>query len=168
MSPDVKAEYASLAANLWDEYINELNVRKVLSRTIVLPDAAAYVKELQLYKGDTALMQLENNLVDELISREDYLLSLCKSYGSDKNDTSLPNMINYRKYLSLKSAPAQLKDKRIAVIYGIGQISGFSNDVYAFTPDNILPLLNKVRNDDKIKAVVMYICLLYTSPSPRD
>ena len=66
-------------------------------------------------------------------------------------------MINYRKYLALKSTPEKLKDKRIAVIYGIGQISGFSNDVYAFTPDNILPLLNEVRNDDKIKAVVMYI-----------
>ncbi|WP_277297058.1 signal peptide peptidase SppA [Succinatimonas hippei] len=157
MSPDVKAEYANLAANLWDEYIKELNVRKVLSRTIVLPDADKYVKELELYKGDTALMQLENNLVDELISREDYLLSLCKDYGTDKSDTTLPNMINYRKYLALKSTPEKLKDKRIAVIYGIGQISGFSNDVYAFTPDNILPLLNEVRNDDKIKAVVMYI-----------
>ena len=157
MSPDVKAEYANLAANLWDEYIKELNVRKVLSRTIVLPDADKYVKELELYKGDTALMQLENNLVDELISREDYLLSLCKDYGTDKSDTTLPNMINYRKYLALKSTPEKLKDKRIAVIYGIGQISGFSNHVYAFTPDNILPLLNEVRNDDKIKAVVMYI-----------
>ena len=31
MSPDVKAEYADLAASLWDEYINELNARKVLS-----------------------------------------------------------------------------------------------------------------------------------------
>ena len=133
MSPDVKAEYADLAANLWDEYINELNVRKVLSRSIVLPDAAKYVKELEFYKGDTALMQLENNLVDELISREDYLLSLCKDYGTDKNDATIPNMINYRKYLALKSIPEKLKDKRIAVIYGIGQISGFSNDEHVNT-----------------------------------
>ena len=122
-----------------------------------LPDADKYVKELEFYKGDTALMQLENNLVDELISREDYLLSLCKDYGTDKNDATIPNMINYRKYLALKSIPEKLKDKRIAVIYGIGQISGFSNDVYAFTPDNILPLLDKIRDDDKTKAVVMYI-----------
>lgn len=157
MSPDVKAEYANLASALWDEYTNALNARKVLSKGIILPKADDYIKELELYKGDTALMQLENNLVDKLISREDYLASLCQTFGTDKNSPNVPNMINYRKYLALNTPHSALKDKRIAVVYGIGQISGFSNDVYAFTPDNILPILSDIQKDDNIKAVVMYI-----------
>ena len=157
MSPDVKAEYADLVSSLWASYVQELNVRKVLSRTEVLPKASDYVKSLELYGGDIATMQLENNLVDELLSREDYFASLTKDYGSMKDDSDKPNMINYRRYLSLKDTGTPLKDNQIAVVYGIGQITSQGNDVYAFTPDNVNPILSKLKNNDAIKAVVLYV-----------
>lgn len=47
--------------------------------------------------------------------------------------------------------------KRIEVIYGIGEIVDFAEKTNDFTPDNIVPLLDRARLDDDVLGVVLYL-----------
>lgn len=156
MSHDVKAEYQDIAANLWSIYEKKLQVRKALSRSVILPEAADYIRQLELYKGDSAMMQFENNLADELITPDALYSDLADQYSADPDDPLLPNMIDYRDFLRLQPRKA-LKDERIAVVYGVGSITQSSNEVTAFTADNVTAILHNLASDDSVKAVVLYI-----------
>lgn len=47
--------------------------------------------------------------------------------------------------------------QRIEVIYGIGEIVDFAEQNNDFTPDNIVPLLDRARLDDEVLGVVLYL-----------
>lgn len=47
--------------------------------------------------------------------------------------------------------------KRIEVIYGLGEIVDYTEKATDFTPDNIVPLLDRARLDDDVLGVVLYI-----------
>lgn len=58
-----------------------------------------------------------------------------------------------------KSTASLIPDegKRIEVIYGIGQIVDFTEKPNDFTPDNIVPLLDRARLDDDVLGVILYL-----------
>lgn len=158
MSPDVKAEYQQLADGLWQEYLTALSARKSLSRTQVLPPAADYVSALKLYHGDTAMMQFEQNLADELVSTRDLFTVLAHEYGQSADDPFVPLTIDYRDYLQSRSSPAGDRPQdKIAVVYGVGNITEFSQDANSFSADNLNAILSSLSTDADLKAIVLYI-----------
>lgn len=50
-----------------------------------------------------------------------------------------------------------LASGKVAVIYGIGEIRDYGEKVTDFTPDNIIPQLEKAQTDDSIQAIVLYL-----------
>lgn len=156
MSPDVKAEYQEIASNLWSIYEKKLHVRKALSRSIILPEASDYIKQLELYQGDSAMMQFENNLADTLMTPNALYAQLAADYSADPDDPLMPLMMDYRDFLRLQPKES-LKDERIAVVYGVGSITQMANDVMSFSADNVTTILHSLAGDDSIKAVVLYI-----------
>lgn len=160
MSDDVKAQYQDIANNLWSIYTQEIGVRKAISRMNVLPAANDYAAMLEVYHGDKALMQFEQNLADKLISSSDLYKELAKA---DNNDPFVsfdkqPNVINYQDYTMVKDMQqSNLTDNNIYVVYGIGTIVDKAESNETFSPDNIIPILDKILQDKKAKAVVLYI-----------
>ena len=156
MSPDVKAQYQELAQGLWQNYVNGLQVRKAISRMEVLPEAAQYIAALEHYQGDVALMQQEMNLVDKLQSKNQLLQKLSGRFGQSQDDRFIPEMIDYRDYLTLFTKHPG-PTKKIAIVYGVGNIVKHSQSTQEFSSDNLLPLLNDLGQDNDLKALVLYI-----------
>lgn len=48
-------------------------------------------------------------------------------------------------------------DQRIEVIYGVGEITDFKENANDFTPDNIVPLLDRARLNDNVLGVILYL-----------
>ena len=46
---------------------------------------------------------------------------------------------------------------KVAVIYGVGEITDISDNVNAFTYDNVAPLIEEAQNDESVGAVVLYL-----------
>lgn len=169
MSSAVKAEYQEVADSLWRNYEDSLSVRKSISRMEILPPAGDFVLALQNYEGNLPLLQLESNLADELKSSQEVLQELSHEYGADPDNYSLPAMLSLSEYQAITArrmlrngqaaAAADDADSEgtIAVVYGTGEISNDSRDAGNFAPDNLIPVLDDIKDDHKVKAVVLYI-----------
>lgn len=157
MSPAVKAEYQSLADSLWHTYETKLgNYRKALSRSVLLPDNETYLSSLRLYGGDRALMQSEMGLVDELSSEADLLNALASKYGASKDSDFFPDSIAYTDYLTLHPA-GSTPERKVAVLYGLGEITARAYRPESFATDNLLPLMDDILNDGSYEAVLLYV-----------
>ena len=158
MSEQVRSELSDVAGKLWQEYLSFLSARTQLSPADVLPEAGAYAQELAVYGGDRGRMQQVRHVVDRLQSTADYLASLVGEYGSDPSGSeSLPRMVHYTDYLSLRRRMQTERPHHIYVVYGIGTISDVSDNGSDFSPDSVLPLLDDIARDKKARAVVFYL-----------
>lgn len=156
MSPEVRAEYQQTADALWSTYERKLHLRRQLSRSVILPQAGEYIKELELYKGDSARMALERGLADELAGRTAVFDRLRAKFGADSGDALLPNMIDYRDYLQLQERQP-LRDQRIAVVYAVGSIVEDAADPSLLSAREICALLHNIALDEHTAAVVIYL-----------
>ncbi len=156
MSAEVRAEYQQTADELWSTYERKLHQRRQLSRSVILPAAADYIRELERCQGDSARMALERGLVDELAGRMTVLDRLREEFGAAAYDPLLPNMIDYRDYLQLQQRPP-LQDQRIAVVYATGTIVESAADPSLLSAQEICAVLHNLALDKHIKAVVLYL-----------
>lgn len=157
MSPEVKEEYGKLADGLWS-HMNDLALAGRPGLDVLLPPAAEYLRNLRHAGGDCAAMALKTGLVDTLMTADQLSDRLAKSYPS-KDDPEYPDCIEMDDYsaLQLARAPKVDSSSRIAVIYGMGEISSYSESPRAFTPDNIGYLLDQIADDERNKGVLLYI-----------
>lgn len=165
MSEHVKDEYKNVFNSLWINYLKSLNTRpntgSVIGNLYNVPDN--YIKALVNYQGSEAELLKSLNLVDELMSQEDFNASLVKLYGHGKNIFE-PKLTTYADYLTLasisngrKSQNSSKKESSIAVIYGIGDIVDYTESPMTFSPDNVKEVLNNIRKDKSVNNVLLYI-----------
>lgn len=157
MSEPVKAEYQNIVNQAWDIYTQKIMANRKVSEDEILANPQKYLEQLAKLKGDIALLQKNNNLVDKVENIDDYLLSLVNVYGKSYDNNILPNYIDYNDYLKQKRPIKNLKANKIAVVYGIGTIIDRANSSSDFSPDNILPILDDILNDSSYKAMVLYL-----------
>ena len=165
MSEPVKEEYRKAFNILWLTYLKSLNSRpntgSVVGNLYAVPDN--YIKTLVNYQGSEAELLKKLNLVDELMSQEDFNASLIKLYGQGKSIFE-PKLTGYQDYLTLaslaKNKTSKKNDKKVssvAVIYGIGDIVDKTETPTTFSPDNIKEVLNDIRKDKSVNSVLLYI-----------
>ena len=165
MSEHVKDEYKKVFNTLWINYLKELNSRPntgaVIGNLYAVPDN--YIKALVNYQGSEAELLKKLNLVDELVSQEDFNASLIKLYGQGKSVFE-PKLTSYSDYLTLASLDknkhsknANQKVSSIAVIYGIGDIVDKTESPTTFSPDNIKEVLEDIRKDKSVNNVLLYL-----------
>ncbi len=157
MSPDVKAEYQALAQGLWSDYEKALHSRRVLSRSVILPQAEDFVRSLENYQGDLALMQLELNLADDLKTKEQIFASLSAQYGQSIDERFIPAMLDYRDYLADFGTDQVKTQDKIAVVYGVGAITDIGRTPSDFSADNLAAILSSLAKDLDVKALVLYL-----------
>ncbi len=159
MSEQVKEEYTKLAGDYWNLYLEAIAPHfkgKAYSEQSALPEAPVYISLLESAKGDIASLQKQRALVDELTSPEELSDVYAKQLGTLK-DSLTPKYIDYKKYLEKKSVVETENSSKIAVVYGIGEITDVGQSPDDFSADNIVPLLNDIAVDKEVKALVLYL-----------
>ncbi len=165
MSEPVKEEYRKAFNILWLTYLKSLNSRpntgSAIGNLYAVPDN--YIKTLVNYQGSEAELLNKLNLVDELMSQEDFNASLIKLYGQGKSIFE-PKLTGYQDYLTLASLSKHKSSKKsdkklssVAVIYGIGDIVDKTESPTTFSPDNIKEVLDDIRKDKSVNNVLLYI-----------
>lgn len=162
MSPLVKEEYNGIVNDLWQQYHDIVIAnRPNLNFNSMILATDSYLKALNENKGDMAKMALSLGFVDKLASTEITLLDiskLTKTSLKTKNGTSKLKTISLQKYYDSKNQSLlETSNKKIAIVYGIGDISGYSDNASDFTYNNIVPQLRKLKANKKIKAVILYL-----------
>ncbi|MET3979442.1 protease-4 [Mucilaginibacter sp. UYP25] len=115
--------------------------------------------------ANTGLIQqpedaLKYKLVDGLKYKDEILSDLKQRTGTkEKNDIATAELDNYlRSDVASTTDPDAISSKnRIAVIYASGEIAGGDGDDNSIGSETISKELRKVRNDDKVKAVVLRV-----------
>ncbi|MCR5536319.1 MAG: signal peptide peptidase SppA [Succinivibrio sp.] len=158
MSEEVRTELRGIATELWDNYTAALKTRKALAgQTAVLPDSWTYLSKLRAQKGMQAKLDLSEGLVDELKPLNEVRAAYAKQYGTLTDDTLEPKVTDYRDYLKYENHPKVSSSSKIALIFGLGEITSREESPLNFTPNNLLPLLEQICLDREIKAVVVYL-----------
>lgn len=161
MSSGVKAEYQHIASQIWQEYLHKIRQRIGSGAQIesLLSNPQNYIDKLKQNENSFAALALKLNFCDKVESFEQLQLRLSKEYGLKDHTLYTPKNIAYSDYLKLYAN----KDKslnteaKLACIYGIGDIVDAPSKVSDFSPDNLVPLLDKIALDDNIKGVLFYI-----------
>lgn len=171
MSPQVKTEYQGIVDDLWDQYKTVvLNARSSLTAEdfdTIFSGSDLYLPALRQAKGDAANLALKHKLVDTVVPYAQFLQRIAKDagtkvvYNKSENNYRIKSSVSYQDYLTNEGYnPAKIPDasNSIAIVYGIGEItSSDEDDPMAFTPSNIIPQLNKIAQNPKIGAVVLYL-----------
>jgi len=135
------AQLRGLAPDNIDEYAN--NRSELLSRT----------------GGDTARLALDFGLVDSLKTKDEVREDLIKVVGEDEDNKSF-NQIRFDEYLAAirpKRRPARTDASKIGVIVAQGIILEGNQPADRIGSDTLSELIQKARNDEDIKAVVLRI-----------
>lgn len=101
---------------------------------------------------------LKYKLVDGLKYKDEILDDLKDRSGiSHKKDLNSVNIGDYTNSKSDKDSDSGSSDRKIAIIYASGEISGGDGDDNTIGSDKISAALRKVRLDNKVKAVVLRV-----------
>ncbi|MCR5841708.1 MAG: signal peptide peptidase SppA [Bacteroidales bacterium] len=145
-SPENREQYQRMVASLWES----IGAQIAEARGISVGELDAIIEGLRLnFPQDF----IDNKLADELLSRqglEDKLASLAvvDKYKDIK-------WINFADYVKVQDVPSKIKQK-IAVIYADGEIIDGSGKTQ-IAGDRFASVINKVRNDSTVKAVVLRV-----------
>ena len=164
MSPQVKEEYQEIFTKLWAEYLDTIGEQKLRAKTTLTKlfySSEVYLRELEQYGGSEAVLLHNLQLVDELQSQMDVEAYLIKKYGASKDPFKADKQDYHQYFASLEKQSATATNNtpegKVAVIYGIGNITDISTDATDFTPANIQSQLTQAVKDPAVKAIVFYI-----------
>lgn len=155
MSDEARSQNSSWLNTLWANYIEDVERQRGLS-----PDTLSdYIENIEANliktRGDTALMALENRLVDKLFTREEF-----NQYLTTMNLGFSPNLVTMDDYLKI-TAPSQqpetVENNGISVIIAEGTIIGGDQPAGVIGSESLGDQLRDAREDDSIKGVVLRI-----------
>jgi protease-4 len=159
MSENAKEENSSWLNVLWDYYRADIAAQRGLEPGS-LDD---YINNIDVHlaavKGDTALLALNQGLVDELKTRDEVRSELIQLVGEEA-DSGTYKKIEFEDYLDSiypslsKTVPAKPK---VGVIVAQGIILDGSQPAGTIGGDTLSDLIRVAREDDKISALVLRI-----------
>ncbi|MGN1394276.1 MAG: signal peptide peptidase SppA [Succinivibrionaceae bacterium] len=163
MSPWVKEEYQVIINDLWSQYGIILSKNKNININDYLLASDKFYKKLNENKGYFTFVAKKDGLISDHISYYNFIRRVASETktklekNKDLNEYQLKS-ISYKDYLSHFRKPNKaFKNNQIAVIYGIGEISSYSDEETDFASNNILPLIKKATENPKVKALVLYL-----------
>ena len=132
--------------SIWETWTNEI----CESRGISPAQFNSLVDNLQLFSAKSFK---ENNLVDELVTRDELYGILCNLFGA-KRDRDL-KFISLSSYAEATVKPNIKVREKIAVIYADGEIT--MDDPNGLSVKKFYPIIREVGQDSSIKAVVLRV-----------
>lgn len=167
MSPQVKEEMGIITSDLWNLYADVIRKNRQdlrLENLLFGSDNLIALEEKTPF--DKNIYQ-ESGAVDKIMSKNGFYEHISKmykvnfKYSSDKNGYDFDSTDAEQYFNSIVNNERSLGkgSDKIGVIYGLGEI-GYQDpndsNLTTFTPEHILPLIQKATNDD-YKALILYL-----------
>ncbi len=167
MSPQVKEEMGIITSDLWNLYADVIRKNRPdlrLENLLFGSDNLIALEEKTPF--DKNIYQ-ESGAVDKIMSKNDFYEHISKmykvnfKYSSDKNGYDFDSTDAEQYFNSIVNNERSLGkgSDKIGVIYGLGEI-GYQDpndsNLTTFTPEHILPLIQKATKDD-YKALILYL-----------
>lgn len=148
MSPENRSQLKSLLQGVWTSIRNEI----ALSRTLTSEFLDTVAGNLE---GRLPNLALENGLIDGVLYQDEFEQKLAMATG---RAGSKPNTVSLTDYLKYTKNKRRFKGSdRIAVIYAEGEIIYGQGGSDFIDPETMRESLRQVREDKKVKAVVLRI-----------
>lgn len=150
MSDENRAQTAEYVDDLWSHYL----VKVGESRKIPADSLKSYAANFRIRTASDAV---EMGLVDTLAYMDVFLKQLCEKTGkSDEEDLELVGLSKYYDFADPGPEKEPTRDK-IAVIYAVGDIVSGKGNESEIGSESLSKTIREVRNDDKVKAVVLRV-----------
>lgn len=150
MSPENREQTQQLVNTIWNNLVDQISKSRGISveRLNQLADSLS---------GYSAKNSFKYGLVDKLVYKDELENLLREKLQVDS--TSKINFLSMRDYYNAPEAVERKVDrsKKIAVIYALGDVVEGKGDNQSIGTRNIPDALRKVREDKKIKAVVLRV-----------
>lgn len=149
MSEPNRLQVSSFLGSIYDNFLK--NIAK--SRSIPIDSLRSIANGL---KAQNAQLAVKYKLADALKYKDEIIDELKTLTGTDKKeDLNSVSLSNYIK--NNKDEEGSSSSNRVAVVYASGEIQGGEGDDETIGSERISRAIRKVRNDDKVKALVLRV-----------
>ncbi|MBO1348971.1 MAG: signal peptide peptidase SppA [Hormoscilla sp. GUM202] len=150
LSPENREQMQQLLNDLWSEFLTIVGRHRDLDS-----------KQLQAIADSQGILKPQSaqsrGLVDKLAYFDEVVQELKQLTGNDEEDKTF-NQIDLTTYVRVAASGAESRSKnQIAVVYAEGTIVDGEGGVREIGGDRFSALMRKLREDDKIKAVVLRV-----------
>ena len=149
MSPENRAQMQAVADDTWSVLLDDI----CASRNLKADELKKLANTLEVTLSEDAL---KHGFVDGLIY-EDEMNAKFAEYGVEADKDGSYNIVSLGEYALLNAEIVNFNTPAVGVVYAEGAIydgEGEDNNVYSA---NLVSLLQKARNNDNIKAVVLRV-----------
>jgi protease-4 len=154
MSDASRENNQGLVDELWQRFVNQVAANRALSPEQVLSYANDYPQHLVAVNGDTALVALRHELIDELVSPAQ-LQARLSTLAADASGR--PRTIDFQRYLAATQTLPLPQENEIGVIVAQGTIDIGEQPRGTIGARSLNSLIREARRDDRIKAVVLRV-----------
>jgi len=155
MSPETKLVNSVWLEQLWDNYANTVIKGRNIQREEFDAYSNEYDKLLGIAGNDPNLLAVQRKLVDDLITKKEWVEVLQDIVGGDGSQF---NHIDLNHYLVATRPPIPTMtpgSQKIAVIIAAGTIYDGERPAGEIGSTSISKLIRQAREDDSVKAIVM-------------
>ncbi len=159
MSKEAKEANQLWLGNLWNLYRENIAKRRGLKPEDVDNYINNIAQNLRLAHGDSGKMALGAGLIDGLKSKPEIIKYLRSLVGPSRNKLSFNQVTsqNYAKTLTASYTVKKPDSDQIGIIVAQGDIIHGSNIPGMINSLNISELINKARNNNSVKALILRV-----------
>jgi protease-4 len=148
MSEANREQMELLLGTTWANYLDKISA----SRNISVTDLNRFADELATASNDKSV---ELGFVDGLKYKDEILALLREKTGKEPKDKI--ETVALAKYTNAIVGKPKSSKNKLAVIYAIGEISDGEGSETSIGSDDLSKLIRKLREDEKVKAIVMRV-----------
>jgi len=159
MSTQAREANSDWLGDLWQLYLADISAARAVEPGFFHALINNLDRELADFAGDATALALNRNLVDTVLSRDATIDHLIGEIGADFTGDDFLS-IDYRNYLAAREtafANLQSQAGQIGIIVASGTIYDGSREAGEIGGDSLQRLIRKVREDDRISALVLRI-----------
>ena len=159
-SPEAKEADLFWMNDIWNRYLAEIASRRKLSATGLATAIDNLADGVEAVRGDLNRYALENKLVDALNTREEVDMLMTERGVADTDAEGGFRQIDWAHYLNhiKPKFPVEVDSRpQVAVVVAEGEITPGQQPRAVIGGDSLSALLRDVREDDKIKALVLRV-----------
>ena len=149
----------NLIDQLWDAYLEAVAAAREIDAADVRNYAEAFTEVLVAVDGDLAKAAKEHELVDELMTRTQLRELLIGYVGADEESEVSYSAIGMAEYLAHEDMlnGDRVADQNVGIIIASGAIQSGTQPPGAVGADSTAALLQRARDDESVKAVVLRV-----------
>ncbi len=155
-TPEAKEADSLLLSGLWSTWTGDVERVRKLQPGVVDAVIADLPQRLAAAEGDIARLALNEKLVDGVMTRHQFRERLLQS-GAPRSDEDSETFRQISLYSYVRRVPQPLNGNAVGVIVAQGEITGGDAQQGRVGARTMVGLLERARQDDRIKAVVLRI-----------